>query len=163
MFSLVLSPRGIPASYRTMQGFGVDTYKWVNAAGETKLVKYHWLPKQGVKSWTEDDAAVQQGRELGVHTKDLYEAIADGDYPEWELAVQIMDDHDHPELDWDPLDDTKVWPENDVPVRRIGRMVLDRSPENFFAESEQIAFGTGVLSAPATWAPTGRATSAACR
>jgi catalase len=128
-----------------MQGFGVNTYKWVNAAGETKLIKYHWLPKQGVKSWTEDDAAVQQGRELGVHTKDLYDAIAAGDYPEWELAVQIMDDHDHPELDWDPLDDTKVWPENDFPVRTIGRMVLNRAPENFFAESEQIAFGTGVL------------------
>ena len=128
-----------------MQGFGVNTYKWVNAAGETKLVKYHWLPKQGVKSWTEADAAVQQGRELGVHTKDLYDAIERGEYPEWDLHVQLMDDHDHPELDWDPLDDTKVWPENDFPLRHVGTMVLDRAPENFFAESEQIAFGTGVL------------------
>jgi catalase len=145
MFMLVLSPRGIPASYRTMQGFGVNTYKWVNAAGETKLVKYHWHPKQGVKSWTEADAAVQQGRELGVHTKDLYDAIARGEYPEWDLSVQLMDDHDHPELDWDPLDDTKVWPENDFPLRHVGRMVLNRAPKNFFAESEQIAFGTGVL------------------
>jgi catalase len=145
MFMLVLSPRGIPASYRTMQGFGVNTYKWVNAADETKLVKYHWLPKQGVKSWTEADAAVQQGRELGVHTKDLYGAIERGEYPEWELNVQLMDDHDHPELDWDPLDDTKVWPEEQFPLRPVGRMVLDRAPENFFAESEQIAFGTGVL------------------
>jgi catalase len=145
MFMLVLSPRGVPASYRTMQGFGVNTYKWVNAAGDTKLVKYHWLPKQGVKSWTEADAAIQQGRELGVHTKDLYDAIARGEYPEWELNVQLMDDHDHPELDWDPLDDTKVWPEDEFPLRPIGRMVLDRAPKNFFAESEQIAFGTGVL------------------
>jgi catalase len=145
MFNLVLSPRGVPASYRHMQGFGVNTYKWVNAAGGTKLVKYHWLPKQPVQSWTEDDAAVQQGRELGVHTKDLYGAIAAGDFPEWELAVQIIDDHDHPELDFDPLDDTKVWPENEFPVRKIGKMVLNRAPENFFAESEQIAFGTGVL------------------
>jgi catalase len=145
MFNLVLSPRGIPASYRHMQGFGVNTYKWVNAAGETKLVKYHWLPKQGVKSWTEADAAVQQGRELGVHTKDLYEAIERGEYPEWDLHVQLMDDHDHPELDWDPLDDTKVWPENDFPLRHVGTMVLNRAPRNFFAESEQIAFGTGVL------------------
>jgi catalase len=145
MFMLVLSPRGVPASYRTMQGFGVNTYKWVNAAGDTKLVKYHWLPKQGVKSWTEADAAIQQGRELGVHTKDLYDAIAQGEYPEWELNVQLMDDHDHPELDWDPLDDTKVWPEDEFPLRPIGRMVLDRAPKNFFAESEQIAFGTGVL------------------
>jgi catalase len=145
MFTLVLSPRGIPASYRTMQGFGVNTYKWVNAQGETKLVKYHWLPKQGVKSWTEADAAVQQGRELGVHTKDLNEAIARGDFPEWELCVQLMDDHDHPELDWDPLDDTKVWPENDFPVLPIGKMTLNRNVDNFFAENEQIAFGTGVL------------------
>ena len=145
MFCLVLSPRGVPASYRTMQGFGVNTYKWVNAAGETKLVKYHWLPKQGVKSWTEDDAAVQQGRELGVHTKDLYGAIAAGDFPAWDLHVQLMDDHDHPELDWDPLDDTKVWPEDEFPLRHVGTMVLDRAPGNFFAESEQIAFGTGVL------------------
>jgi catalase len=145
MFNLVLSPRGIPASYRHMQGFGVNTYKWVNAAGETKLVKYHWLPKQGVKSWTEADAAVQQGRELGVHTKDLYDAIARGEHPAWDLHVQLMDDHDHAELDWDPLDDTKVWPENDFPLRHVGTMVLNRAPENFFAESEQIAFGTGVL------------------
>jgi catalase len=145
MFNLILSPRGIPVSYRHMQGFGVNTYKWVNAQGETKLVKYHWLPKQPVQSWTEADAAVQQGRELGVHTKDLYDAIARGEYPEWELAVQLMDDHDHPELEWDPLDDTKVWPENEFPVHKIGKMVLNRAPENFFAENEQIAFGTGVL------------------
>jgi catalase len=123
----------------------VNTYKWVNAAGETKLVKYHWHPKQGVKSWTEADAAVQQGRELGVHTKDLYDAIARGDHPQWDLYVQLMDDHDHPELDWDPLDDTKVWPENDFPLRHVGTMTLNRAPKNFFAESEQIAFGTGVL------------------
>jgi len=144
-FCLVLSPRGIPGSYRTQQGFGVNTYKWVNEQGETKLVKYHWLPKQGVKSWTEADAAVKQGQVLGCHTKDLYDAIDNGDYPEWELHVQLMDDHDHPELDWDPLDDTKVWPENDFPLHRVGKMVLNRKPENFFAESEQIAFGTGVL------------------
>ena len=145
MVALVFGPRGIPASYRTMQGFGVNTYKWVNEAGETKLVKYHWLPKQGVKSWTEEDAAIQQGRELGCHTKDLYEAIERGEYPEWELNVQMMDDHDHPELDWDPLDDTKTWPEQDFPLKPIGRMVLDRTTNNVFAENEQIAFGTGVL------------------
>jgi catalase len=145
MITLVFSPRGIPASYRTQQGFGVNTYKWVNQAGDSVLVKYHWLPKQGVKSWTAADAAVVQGEELGVHTKDLYEAIDRGDYPEWELNVQIMSDDDHPELDFDPLDDTKVWPENDFPLRPVGRLVLDRKPANFFAESEQIAFGTGVL------------------
>ena len=145
MITLVLGPRGIPASYRTMQGFGVNTYKWVNAAGETKLVKYHWLPKQGVKSWTSADAEVAQGKELGVHTKDLYEAIERGEYPSWDLYVQLMDDHEHPELDFDPLDDTKTWPENDFPLRKVGTMTLNRTPENFFNESEQIAFGTGVL------------------
>ncbi len=145
MITLVLSPRGIPASYRTMQGFGVNTYKWVNAQGETVLVKYHWLPKQGVRSWTAADAEIAQGRELGVHTKDLYEAIERGEYPSWDLHVQIMSDDEHPELDFDPLDDTKTWPENDFPLRKVGTMTLNRTPENFFNESEQIAFGTGVL------------------
>jgi catalase len=145
MITLVLSPRGTPSSYRFMQGFGVNTYKWVNAQGETKLVKYHWLPKQGVKSWTQADAEIAQGRELGVHTKDLYEAIERGDFPSWDLHVQLMDDHEHPELDFDPLDDTKTWPENDFPLRKVGTLTLNRAPEDFFAESEQIAFGTGVL------------------
>ncbi len=145
MFTLVFSPRGLPANYRTQQGFGVNTYKWVNADGATKLVKYHWLPTQGVKSMTAKDAAAVQADELGAHTKDLYEAIGRGDFPSWDLHVQLMDDHDHPELDFDPLDDTKVWPENDFPLRKIGTMTLNRAPENFFLENEQIAFGTGVL------------------
>jgi catalase len=145
MVTLVFSPRGIPASYRTMQGFGVNTYRWVNAQGDTKLVKYHWLPKQGVASLTADEAAKIQATDLGSHTRDLYAAIARGDYPEWELCVQLMDDHDHPELDFDPLDDTKVWPEEIFPLHPVGRMVLDRAPQNIFAENEQIAFGTGVL------------------
>jgi catalase len=145
MVMLVFSPRGIPASYRMQQGFGVNTYKWVNAAGDTKLVKYHWLPRQPVASWTAADAAAVQAEELGCHTKDLYDAIDRGEYPQWELNVQLMDDHDHPELDWDPLDDTKVWPENDFPLHPVGLMTLNRKPANFFVESEQIAFGTGVL------------------
>jgi catalase len=145
MVTMVFGPRGLPSSYRTMQGFGVNTYKWVNAEGESKLVKYHWIPKQGVKSLTADQAAEIQAVELGAHTRDLYEAIERGDYPEWELRVQVMDDHDHPELDFDPLDDTKVWPEELFPPKPIGTMVLNRVPANFFAESEQIAFGTGVL------------------
>ncbi len=145
MVMLVFSPRGIPASYREQQGFGVNTYKWVNAAGDTKLVKYHWLPRQPVRSWTAADATAVQAEELGCHTKDLYDAIDRGEYPQWELNVQLMDDHDHPELDWDPLDDTKVWPENDFPLHPVGLMTLNRKPANFFVESEQIAFGTGVL------------------
>jgi catalase len=141
----LFSPRGIPADYRHMQGFGVNTYKWVNERGETRLVKYHWMPRAGVRSMTEEDAARVQAGDLGHATKDLYEAIRRGDYPEWELLVQMMDDHDHPELDFDPLDDTKTWPEQEFPPRPVGRMVLDRTVDNFFAENEQIAFGTGVL------------------
>ena len=141
----LFSPRGIPANYRTMQGFGVNTYKWVNEQGESVLVKYHWLPKQGVKSFTEADAANIQAHELGHATRDLYEAVAAGEYPEWELVVQMMSDDEHPELDFDPLDDTKTWPEQEFPPKPVGRMVLNRMPENFFAENEQIAFGTGVL------------------
>jgi catalase len=145
MVTLVFSPRGLPASYRHQQGFGVNTYKWVNAQGETQLVKYHWLPKQAVKSFTADDAAKLQSGEIGYHTKDLYDAIDAGDYPSWELHVQLMDDHEHPELDFDPLDDTKTWPENEFPLRKVGTLTLNRKPVNFFLESEQIAFGTGVL------------------
>ena len=145
MVLLVFSPRGIPATYRHMQGFGVNTYKWVNEAGDTKLVKYHWLPKQGVRSLTAEDAAKIQAENLGFHTKDLYDSIEAGNFPEWELKVQLMEDGEHPELDFDPLDDTKVWPEEQFPLQAVGRMVLDRTPDNFFAESEQIAFGTGVL------------------
>src|SRR5215211_7508285 len=131
MMSLVFSPRGIPASYRHMQGFGVNTYKWVN--------------KQGEKSYTAADAAAVQAETLGAHTKDLYDAIERGEYPQWELHVQLMDDHEHPELEFDPLDDTKVWPEDAFPLRKVGTMTLDRMPQNFFLENEQIAFGTGVL------------------
>ncbi|MEN3536490.1 catalase [Microbispora sp. ZYX-F-249] len=141
----LFSPRGIPADYRHMQGFGVNTYKWVNAQGDTVLVKYHWMPKQGVRSMTAEDAARIQAHELGHATKDLYEAIQRGDYPEWELLVQMMSDDDHPELDFDPLDDTKVWPEELFPAKPVGRMVLDRTVSNNFAENEQISFGTGVL------------------
>ncbi|HEU4423376.1 MAG TPA: catalase [Pilimelia sp.] len=141
----LFSPRGIPADYRHQQGFGVNTYKWVSASGETVLVKYHWIPKQGVKSLTEEDAGNIQATDLGHATRDLYDAVARGDHPEWELRVQMMSDDEHPELDFDPLDDTKTWPEQDFPPKPVGRIVLNRMPENFFAENEQIAFGTGVL------------------
>jgi catalase len=145
MLTWLFSPRGIPAGYRHQEGFGVNTYKWVNAAGETVLVKYHWKPKQGVKSLTQEQADAIQATDLGHATKDLRDAIDRGDYPEWELRVQIMSDDEHPELDFDPLDDTKTWPEDQFPLRPVGRMVLDRNPENFFLEVEQAAFGTGVL------------------
>ncbi len=145
MLTHLFSPRGIPASYRHMEGFGVNTYKMVNAKGETVLVKYHFHPHQGVASLTAAEAAKVQGQELGSASKDLYEAIERGDYPKWDVLVQIMEDHDHPELDWDPLDDTKIWPERDFPLRKIGVMTLNRNVQDFHNESEQIAMGTGVL------------------
>ncbi|MDP9417924.1 MAG: catalase [Actinomycetota bacterium] len=145
MVTLVFGPRGLPATYRHMQGFGVNTYKWINQQGESVLVKYHWIPKQGVKSLTAEDAANIQAKDLGHATRDLFDSIEHGDYPEWELQVQLMSDDEHAELDWDPLDDTKVWPEEQFPPKPVGRMVLDRMPQDFFSENEQIAFGTGVL------------------
>ncbi|MDQ3304782.1 MAG: catalase [Actinomycetota bacterium] len=145
MLTHLFSPRGIPADYRHMQGFGVNTYKMVDADGDTVLVKYHWVPKQGVAALTQAEADAIQGSDLGHATKDLQDAVDRGDYPEWELNVQIMSDDEHPELEFDPLDDTKTWPEDRFPLRPVGRMVLDRNVENFFAESEQISFGTGVL------------------
>ena len=145
MLTHLFSPRGIPASYRHMEGFGVNTYKMVNAEGETVLVKYHFHPTSGVASLTAAEAEKVQGRDLGSASKDLFEAIERGEYPQWEMFVQIMDDHDHPELDWDPLDDTKVWPEEDFPLRKIGVMTLNRNVADHHNENEQIAMGTGVL------------------
>ncbi|MEO7910586.1 MAG: catalase [Roseiflexaceae bacterium] len=145
MITFLFSPWGIPASYRQMQGSGVNTYKWVNANGEAVLVKYHWEPKQGIKNLTQAQAQEIQATNFNHGTQDLYDAIERGDYPEWELLVQIMSDGEHPELDFDPLDDTKLWPPEQFPWLPVGRMVLDRNPVNYFAEVEQAAFGTGVL------------------
>jgi catalase len=141
----LFSPWGIPADYRHMEGSGVNTYKWVNANGEAVLVKYHWVPAQGVKNLTQEQANEIQGKSFSHATQDLYQAIERGDYPSWELQVQVMSDDAHPELDFDPLDDTKLWPEEQFPMLPVGRMTLDKNPQNFFAEVEQSAFGTGVL------------------
>ncbi|WP_242143046.1 MULTISPECIES: catalase [unclassified Bacillus cereus group] len=145
MVTFVYSPWGIPANYRMMQGSGVNTYKWVNNEGEAVLVKYHWEPKQGIKNLTQKEAEEIQAKNFNHATQDLYEAIERGDYPEWELFVQIMSDDEHPELDFDPLDDTKLWPEDQFPWLPVGKMILNRNPEDYFAEVEQVAFGTGVL------------------
>lgn len=145
MITLLFSPWGIPATYRHMQGSGVNTYKWVNEKGEAVLVKYHWEPKQGIRNLTQEAANDIQAKNVSHATQDLYEAIERGDYPEWELFVQIMEDDYHPELDFDPLDNTKIWPEDKFPWLPVGRMVLDRNPVDFHAEIEQAAFGTGVL------------------
>jgi catalase len=145
MLTFWASPWGLPADYRHMEGSGVNTYKWVNAAGEAVLVKYHWVPKLGVRNLTMAEAAEIQGRDFNHATHDLYDAIERGDFPEWEMRVQIMSDDEHPELDFDPLDDTKIWPKDQFPWLPVGRMVLNRNPQNYFAEVEQVAFGTGVL------------------
>ncbi len=145
MMTWLFSPRGIPANYRTQDGFGVNTYRMVNAAGEGVLVKYHWKSQQGIESLTAEQAAAIQATELGHASKDLYEAIERGEYPRWELNVQIMSDDEHPELDFDPLDDTKVWPEDAFPLRPVGVMTLNRNVSDHHNESEQVAFGTGVL------------------
>ncbi|WP_281658532.1 catalase [Halobacillus sp. Cin3] len=146
MVTFLFSPWGIPANYRQMQGSGVNTYRWVNDEGKAVLVKYHWEPlKQGIKNLTQEEANEIQAENFNHATQDLYEAIESGDYPEWELCVQIMEDHEHPELDFDPLDDTKLWPEDQFPFLKVGKMVLNKNPDNYFNEIEQAAFGTGVL------------------
>ena len=145
MITFLFSRWGIPATYREMRGSGVHAYKWVNANGEAVLVKYHWIPKQGERNLTQAEAEQIQAKNFNHASEDLYEAIERGDYPEWELQVQIMEDGEHPELDFDPLDATKVWPPEQYPLMPIGRMVLDRNPTNYFAEVEQVAFGTGVM------------------
>jgi catalase len=146
MVTFVMSPWGIPASYRQMQGSGVNTYKWVNQDGEAVLVKYHWEPlRQEIKNLTQQEANVIQATNFNHATQDLYEAIEREDYPEWELCVQIMTDGEHPELDFDPLDPTKLWPKEQFPFLPVGKMVLNRNPQNYYNEVEQVAFGTGVL------------------
>ncbi|WP_245247312.1 MULTISPECIES: catalase [unclassified Paenibacillus] len=146
MITFLFSPWGIPANYREMQGSGVNTYKWVNAEGQAVLIKYHWEPiKLGIRNLTQKEADEIQAKNYSHATQDLYEAIERGDYPEWELSVQIMSDDEHPELDYDPLDPTKIWDREQFPFLPVGKMVLNKNPENYFAEVEQVAFGTGVL------------------
>ncbi len=145
MITFLFSPWGIPANYRQMQGSGVNTYKWVNKDGVAVLVKYHWEPLQGIRNLTQEKAEEIQGKNFNHATQDLYDAIEKGEFPQWELFVQILSDDEHPELDFDPLDDTKIWPKEQFPWLPVGKMTLNRNPTNYFAEVEQVAFGTGVL------------------
>jgi catalase len=145
MITWLFSPWGIPASFREMRGSGVHAYKWVNAAGDAVLVKYHFLPSAGERNLTLAQAQQIQATNFNHASEDLYDAIERGDHPEWQVFVQIMEDGEHPELDFDPLDATKLWPLSLCPLRPIGRIVLDRNPANYFAEVEQVAFGTGVM------------------
>ncbi|MBA4339616.1 MAG: catalase HPII [Hyphomonas sp.] len=135
-----MSDRGIPRSYRMMQGFGVHTFRLVNAKGEATFVKFHWKPKLGVQSLVWDESAKLQGADNDFHRRDLWEAIEAGAFPEWGFGIQVISEKLAAELPYSVLDATKIVPEELAPVRIIGRMVLDRNPDNHFAENEQAAF-----------------------
>lgn len=141
--TILHSDRGIPATLRHMHGFGSHTFKWTNAQGESVFVKYHFRTEQGVKNLDVDLAAKLAGENADYHLEDLFNAIEDGNYPAWTLKVQIMPEEDANTYRFDPFDVTKVWSQKDYPLIEVGRMVLDRNPENYFAEVEQAAFTPG--------------------
>ena len=138
----VMSDRGIPRSYRTMQGFGVHTYRFVNADGHASFVKFHWQPVAGTHALVWDEAVRIAGADPDYHRRDLWEAIEAGQYPTYELALQVFGETEAERFSFDVLDPTKIVPEELVPLRTVGRLVLNRNPDNFFAETEQVAFCT---------------------
>ncbi len=139
----VMSDRAIPRSLRMMEGFGIHTYRLINDKGEAHFVKFHWKPVLGVHSVTWDEAVRINGADPDFHRRDLWDAIESGQYPEWELGMQIILEKDEHSFEFDLLDPTKLVPEEMVPVKIIGKMTLNRNPENFFAETEQVAFLPG--------------------
>ena len=139
----VMSDRGIPRSYRMMEGFGIHTFRFINAAGKSHFVKFHWKPVLGVHSVTWDEAVKINGADSDFHRRDLWDAIEAGQFPEWEFGIQIVPEEDEHKYDFDLLDPTKLIPEELVPVEIIGKMTLNKNPENFFAETEQVAFLPG--------------------
>ncbi|HEY4136351.1 MAG TPA: catalase, partial [Alphaproteobacteria bacterium] len=143
MLMWVMSDRALPRSLAMMEGFGVHTFKLVNAKGKMRFVKFHWKPLKGVKSVVWDEATKISGKDPDFHRRDLFEAIERGDYPEWELGLQIVEEKDEFKFGFDLLDPTKLIPEELVPVRHVGKMTLNRNPDNYFAETEQVAFHTG--------------------
>jgi catalase len=142
MIMWIMSDRTIPRSLRMMEGFGVHTFKLVDDAGKSTFVKFHWRPKLGSQSVIWDEALKINGADPDFHRRDMWNAIAKGDFPEWELSVQAFDQAFADSFDFDVLDATKIIPEELVPLRPVGRMVLDRNVDNFFAETEQVAFCT---------------------
>jgi catalase len=142
MIMWVMSDRAIPRSYRFMEGFGVHTFRLVNADGQSTFVKFHWRPKLGLQSVVWNEAVKINGADPDFHRRDLWQAITTGNFPEWELGVQVFDDDFAKQFEFDVLDATKLIPEEQIPLRIVGRLVLDRMPDNFFAETEQVAFCT---------------------
>ncbi len=142
MLMWAMSDRAIPRSFRFMEGFGVHTFRFVTAAGTSTYVKFHWKPKLGMQSVLWNEAVKLNGADPDFHRRDLWDAIQAGDFPEWELGVQLFDDDFADGFEFDVLDPTKLIPEEVIPIRRIGRLVLDRVVDNFFAETEQVAFCT---------------------
>lgn len=140
MIMWAMSDRAIPRSLRMIEGFGIHTFRLLNAKGESTFVKFHWRPKLGLQSTVWDEAVKLQAADNDFHRRDLWEAIDRGDYPEWELAVQLFTQEQADMLPFDHLDPTKLIPEEVVPLQVIGRMVLDRNPDNLFAETEQVAY-----------------------
>ncbi len=140
MIMWLLSDRTLPRNFSTMQGFGIHTFRWVNAEGKSRFIKYHWKPIAGVHSNVFDEAQKIAGKDPDFQRRTLWESIDKGDYLEYELGVQIIEEEDELKFDFDILDSTKIIPEELVPVQLIGKMVLNRNPDNFFAETEQVAF-----------------------
>lgn len=143
MIMWLMSDRAIPRSYRMMEGFGVNTFRLINAEEQSTFVKFHWKPKLGTHAVTWDEAQKISGKNPDFHRQDLWEAIEMGNFPEWELGVQLIPAEDEEKYEFDLLDPTKLVPEELVPVTIVGRMVLNKNPDNFFAETEQIAFHPG--------------------
>ncbi|GAA4628898.1 catalase [Cellulomonas oligotrophica] len=143
----LMGDRGLPRSWRTMDGFGSHTYQWVNAAGERFWVKYHFQTQQGIDNLTADEAAQLAGSDADHHIRDLHEHIADGQFPRWTLRVQVMPYEDAKSYRFNPFDLTKVWPHADYPLIEVGVMELNRNPENYFAQIEQATF------APSSFVP----------
>ncbi|GAB4006758.1 hypothetical protein GCM10029992_58570 [Glycomyces albus] len=142
MMMWLMSDRALPRSYRMMQGFGVHTFRLVDRGGRGTFVKFHWTPQLGTHSLLWDETQKAAGKDPDFNRRDLWDAIEAGMYPEYELGVQLVSEEDESEFDFDLLDPTKLIPEEEVPVLPVGRMVLNRNPDNFFAETEQVAFHT---------------------
>ncbi|MCD0487877.1 catalase [Pedobacter sp. MC2016-14] len=143
MIMWAMSDRAIPRSYRMMEGFGVHTFRLIDAEGKSSFVKFHWKPLLGVHSVAWDEAQNISGKDPDFHRRDLWDAIESGAFPEWELGIQVVPEEDEFKFDFDLLDPTKLIPEELVPVQRVGKMTLNRNPDNFFAETEQVAFHLG--------------------